>query len=96
MDRLAKLGNKIVKIISIDVASFDVKLKYANGKVITVGLEEIFQRPRELAAEVLAGGMFEKCFVESGALAWPNGLELCPDALYRMARPTTKKRKLAA
>jgi len=25
--------------------------------------------------------MFDKCFVEMGALAWPNGFELCPDAL---------------
>jgi hypothetical protein len=31
--------------------------------------------------EVMRGGLFERCYVESGALTWPNGLELCPDAL---------------
>jgi len=31
-------------------------------------------KPKGLAAEVIKGGIFERCFVESGALAWPNGL----------------------
>lgn len=93
---MAKLGNKIVKIISADVESCNIKLKYVDGKTVTVNLGEVFLHPRGLAAEVLAGGMFEKCFIESGALAWPNGLELCPDALYLMSQQAAKKRRLAA
>ena len=43
--------------------------------------EASFENPKGLAAEILKGGMFDKCFLELGALAWPNGFELCPDAL---------------
>jgi hypothetical protein len=33
--------------------------------------------------------MFPRCFVENGALAWPNGFELCPDVLRaRLTRGT--------
>ena len=30
--------------------------------------------------------MFERCFVEDGALAWPNGYELCPDLRARLEK----------
>jgi hypothetical protein len=44
-------------------------------------------RPRSLSGGLASSGtapaIFDKCYVESGALALarPNGLELCPDAL---------------
>jgi hypothetical protein len=42
------------------------------------------------------GGMFEKCLVELGALAWPNGFELCPDALKMWDRSQHHPKKMAA
>ena len=77
-----KLGMKITAITSTDLEGFRVGLRFADGKSGTVSLNNIFSPPRNLSAEVLKGGMFAKCFVENGALAWPNGLELCPDAVY--------------
>ena len=49
---------------------------------------------RLLPLEILRGHLFDRCFVESGALAWPNGYELCPDALR--ARITEQRRGRAA
>jgi hypothetical protein len=46
-------------------------------------LRHFFSEPKNLSAEILRGGMFEKCFIKSGALGWPNGFELCPNAIYR-------------
>ena len=79
---LLKLGMKITAITSTDLENFRVGLRFANGGTGSVSLSHIFSPPRNLSAEVLKGGMFTKCFVENGALAWPNGLELCPDAVY--------------
>ncbi len=84
-----KLGNKIEKIISADEDSFKIKIKYTDGLRGEVDLSSFFLRPKNLAAEIIKGQLFEKCYVESGALAWPNGLELCPDAL-RMKLKTKK------
>jgi hypothetical protein len=88
-----KLGKKIEKIISTDEDSFKIKIKYTDGLNGEVDLSYLFSKPKNLAAEVVKGQLFDKCYVESGALAWPNGLELCPDALRMKLK--TKKGKAA-
>ena len=78
---MKKLGNKIQRILTVDGESFSVTLRFSDGAVGVVSLVHLFERPKGLAAEILKGGMFSMCFLENGALAWPNGFELCPDAL---------------
>lgn len=87
-----KLGNKIKKIRGIDAENFSVRLLFADGTAARVDLADIFSdgRKKPLVAEILRGNMFDKCFVENGALAWPNGFELCPDTLWER---TTKSRE---
>ena len=75
------LGYKIAKVLSVDASSLSVELQFSDGLRGRISLRHIFGRARGLAAEILRGEMFDKCFVESGALAWSNGFELCPDAL---------------
>lgn len=79
---MIKFGNKLERILKADVETFSVRLRFRGGQVRTIRLGHLFESPGQLAAEVLRGGMFDKCFIENGALAWPNGLELCPDALF--------------
>ena len=90
-----KLGNKITKILSVDDENYKIKLKFSDGNSGEVDLSFLFKKPKNLAAEILKGGLFSKCYVESGALAWPNGLELCPDNL-RAKLKSSKKKKSAA
>jgi hypothetical protein len=78
-----KFGNKIARIVSVDADSYSVRLRFADGFVGTVRLGHMFVLPKGLVAEVARGGLFARCYVESGALAWPNGLEFCPDAIRR-------------
>lgn len=92
---MKKWGNKIERVISANAETFEVKLAYTNGSMVDVSLASLFQSPRGLAAEVVRGNLFAKCYVESGALAWPNGLELCPDALLMEAVPPATRRRSA-
>jgi hypothetical protein len=89
---MKKWGNKIQRVLAADAETFVVGLAYADGSTVEISLASLFQSPRGLAAEVMRGNLFEKCYVESGALAWPNGLELCPDALL-MAQPAPVAKK---
>lgn len=87
-------GNKIVRIISANSEEFTVKIQFSDRSKGTISLKHIFKQPKGLAAEILKGNLFLSCFIESGALAWPNGFELCADALRIWMEE--QKRKIAA
>ena len=88
-----KILNTVIRAIKkIDKENFVLKLEFSNGKTETISLAHIFERPKNLASEIMRGELFDKCFVEMGCLAWPNGLEFCSDALLELA----KKQKKAA
>jgi hypothetical protein len=85
-----KLGNRIRRIVRVDAGTFSVRLRFDDGAVGAVSLVHLFEHPKRLAAEILKGGMFAMCFLDNGALAWPNGFELCPDALRARLVTATK------
>lgn len=87
-----ELGTKIKVIKSVDRENLSVELVYTDKFKGTVSLKHIFAPPRGIAIEVIKGNFFEKCFVENGALAWANGLELCPDAIRLWIREQKAKK----
>ena len=89
-----KLGNRIRRIVKIDSERYRVKLEFHDGFRETVDLRFLFERPKRgpLVLEILRGQLFAKCFVESGALAWPNGYELCPDAVRNWIEEQKRER----
>jgi len=80
-----QLGRELKKVLWADEETLTVGLQFCDGKKIKVNLESIFSKPKGLALEIMKGNLFAQCFIESGALAWPNGLELCPDQIQMMA-----------
>ena len=78
---MEKLGYQIQELLDTNSETFVIRVVYTDGKVYEVSLQNLFSKPKNLAAEVLRGNLFERCFIEGGALAWANGLELCPDAM---------------
>lgn len=77
------IGTTIARILRVEPETHRIELEYDDGFRGVVDLGFLFRAPgdKPMVAEILRGDMFERCFVESGALAWPNGYELCPDAL---------------
>ena len=78
---MTKVGHKVTKVLSVDPDTFKVGMQFSDGFSGKLSLKKIFEKPKGLAAEILRGGFFNQCFIEAGALAWPNGFELCPDSL---------------
>lgn len=81
---MKNLGNKIIEIKKVKLENFLVSLVFDDGQAGEISLEHLFSPPKELTSEILKGQMFDKCFIEMGALAWPNGFELCPDSLKKL------------
>jgi hypothetical protein len=78
-----KLGTQIARITGVQPETYRVAVEYSDGFKGTVDLTFPFSDAsgKPLVSEILRGDLFSKCFVESGALAWPNGYELCPDSV---------------
>lgn len=93
---MKKLGNKIEKILKINHDKFIIKFKLTSGETVDANLSYIFKQPVGLANEIIKGQLFSKCFIESGCLAWPNGLELCPDSILMKQFESKKNKKTAA
>lgn len=93
---MKKYGNKILKVLGAELETYSVKLKFSDGTLATISLDEIFSKPKGLAREIMKGNLFGKCFIESGALAWPNGFEICPDSLRLMASEQHRQDRIAA
>ena len=90
-----KFGHRVKRIIARDAEHLRVTLEFADGVRGTVDLTPFFRKAgrRPLPLEILRGQLFDRCFVEGGALARPNGYELCPDALRAL---TVAQRRRAA
>ena len=93
---MGRLGNEIYKIMEIDSEAFAVRLRFSDGTQGWISLKSMFEKPKGLAVEILKGNLFAACFIEAGALAWPNGLELCPDSLHMKLKSQKKNRSPAA
>jgi len=87
---MTKYGNKIKRILARDAERYTVRLRFEDGFTANVSLNALFRSPKGLVAEILRRDMFSQCLVEGGALAWPNGHELCPDALRAWAEEQRK------
>ena len=90
-----KLGTRLKRIKQVDAERYRLTLEYTDNFTGVVDLDFLFGNPakKPLVLEILRGGLFAKCFIESGALACPNGYELCPDALR--ARIVEQQRRAA-
>lgn len=90
-----KYGNELISAKNAKLENYSILIKFQDGTTDRVSFEHIFSKPMNLSAEILRAGIFEKCFVQSGALAWPNGFELCPDSIYEWLHQQKKEKGVA-
>jgi hypothetical protein len=65
---------------------YRIELEFSSGEIGQVDLSELVQRSGSMVVPLRIPANFASFFLELGALAWPNGLELSPESLYRRAR----------
>jgi hypothetical protein len=65
---------------------YQIELEFSNGEVGLVDLSDLVQRPGSMVIPLRDPETFRGFFLELGAVGWPNGFELSPEALYRKAR----------
>ena len=72
---------KLVHIRSTGDAALD--LDFSDGTTARWSAADLIARDTILTAPLADPSYFARAFIEAGALAWPNGLELSASALHR-------------
>ena len=71
------------------VGGFTVFTRFDDGTEKHIDVSQWFKGP--VFEPLKDRKLFRKFFIEGGTLAWPNGVDIAPEALYA-ARDSTKKR----
>ncbi len=71
------------------LGDYTVELEFGNGERRIVDLERYLQG-EGVFAMALEPDVFNKMFIEEGGgLAWPSGVDLCPNMLYHNLPPSS-------
>ena len=74
----------MIKLVSVRPAGEQLlQLGFSDGSSASWSAAEIIARNTELTRPLRNSAYFSRVFIEAGALAWPNGLELSASSLHR-------------
>jgi uncharacterized protein DUF2442 len=75
------------------IRGFVIATRFDDGTEKHVDISQWFKGP--VFRPLKDSKFFKRFFIEAGTLAWPNGVDIAPEALYQAAdvRPDTKKKK---
>ena len=77
----------MIKLVAARYAGdFRVTLEFSDGGVGEFDGRTLLQRTGPLLEPLRDETYFRRCFVDAGALCWPNGLELSPARLHDNTR----------
>ena len=60
-----------------------IELEFSDGTAGPYDVSQLFDRDTELTRPLRDPEYFRRFFIDFGALCWPNGLELSPEAIHR-------------
>ena len=87
----------MIKITHIQPAGpAQLDLTFSDGSTARWSAADLIARNTELTTPLADPAYFSRAFIEAGALAWPNGLELSPAALHQRLGEVGLLRKAAA
>lgn len=78
----------MIKILSLKPAGgFLLEITFSNGETAHFeGADYLHRRSGSLLEPLRQLDFFNACFVDSGALCWPNGLELSAHRVYEVSK----------
>jgi hypothetical protein len=74
----------MIKLVAIEPAgASELELRFSDGSHGLWSAAALIARDTELTRPLADAAYFRRAFIEGGALAWPNGLELSAQSLHR-------------
>ena len=57
-------------------------LRFSDGSAGSFDFSKFIAADTEMTRPLANPEFFARCFIEAGALAWPNGFDLCAESLH--------------
>jgi len=87
----------MIKLVSIrPVGEAALELGFSDGSHGMWSAKELIARDTVLTRALAEADYFARAFIEAGALAWPNGLELSAHSLHRRLEEAGALKRKAA
>jgi len=87
----------MIKLVAIEPKdAAHLLLRFSDGAWGTCDFSRYLDAGTEMTVPLRDPQFFARCFIEAGALAWPNGFDLSAAALYRRLEETGGLRRDAA
>ena len=87
----------MIKLVAFERKSSTILvLRFSDGAWGEVDFSPFIATYTEMTAPLADASVFSRCFIELGALAWPNGFDLSAQSLYRRLQQSGGLRKAGA
>lgn len=84
----------MIKLIAIErEGGTRLLLRFSDGAYGVFDLAPFVEADTAMTAPLRDPDYFSRCFIEAGALAWPNGFDLSATSLYRRLQEAGSLRK---
>lgn len=86
--------NYLPQVVSAKhVSGFIIATRFDDGTEKQIDISRWFKGP--VFKPLRDSKFFKRFFIEAGTLAWPNGVDIAPEALYKAAETRRAKKKKA-
>ncbi len=76
------------------VEGYKLKLNFSDGSVKIVDLANMLKRAKNMFLPLVDIEYFKKVKCDGITISWPNGIDLCPDMLFRMGTNITRSKRM--
>ncbi len=91
------MQTSMIKLVRVTVAGDDaLQLVFSDGAQALWSAADLIARDTVMTRPLSDPAYFARAFIESGALAWPNGFELSADSLHHRLGLTDEQTLSAA
>lgn len=71
------------KILKVKTEDFKLTCWFDDGEVVVYDMTGLAVESGSMIEPLKEKTFFKKAFVESGAVTWPNGYDICPNLIYQ-------------
>jgi len=86
------MSHKIKKVEYLD--GYKLKLHFEDKSVKIVDLEAMLKKAKNMLIPLIDLDYFKQVKIDGITICWPNGVDFCPDVLYRMGKSVISPKNL--